>query len=120
MGLRALTDQGLITDMIAMNDAQQLCPGPAPKDETRVAENPAFISACMSVVSDHADAYGWRLRNSMLTHSDAWGFVWRIDFLTKDQDPESAFVARMVCWSAEEDARVMGTATYFGRPLEPL
>lgn len=103
-----------------MNETQRLCPGPAPEGETGAAENPAFVSACMSVVSDHAAAYGWRLRNSMLTHSDVWGFVWRIDFLTKDQDPDSKFVARMVCWSAQEHATVVGTATYFAQPLEPF
>ncbi len=103
-----------------MSEPEELCPGPMPDGETTVAENPSFVSACMSVVSDHVAAYGWRLRNSKLTHSDVWGFVWRIDFLTKDQDPSSKFVARMVCWSAQEDATVMGTATYFAQLLEPF
>lgn len=103
-----------------MNETQQLCPGPESKGETGMVENPAFVGACMSVVTEQAAAYGWRLRNSMLTHSGVWGFVWRIDFLTKDQDPGSKFVARMVCWSAQENAAVMGTATYFAQPLEPF
>ena len=103
-----------------MNKTEKLCRGPVPDGETAVGENPSFISACMSVVSDHADAFGWRVRNSILTHTDFWGFVWRIDFLTKDQDPSSEFVARMVCWSAEDDAAVMGTATYFAQQLEPF
>jgi hypothetical protein len=103
-----------------MNETQKLSPGPAPEGETSVAENPAFVSACMSMISGHAAAYGWQLRNSKLTHSDVWGFVWRIDFLTKEQDPGSKSVARMVCWSAQEDAALVGTATYFAYPLEPL
>jgi len=112
----AYSDNGLNS----MSEPEELRPGPVPDGETAVVENPSFVNACMSVVSDHANAYGWQLRNSMLTHSDVWGFVWRIDFLTKDQDPSSEFVARMVCWSAEDDAAVMGTATYFARQLEPF
>lgn len=110
----------LITDAIAMNEARNAGPGPTPEGEASAAENAPFISACMIVASDYAEACGWRLRDSVLTHSDVWGFVWRIDFLTKEQDPNSRFVARMVCWSAETASTVMGTATYFAQPLEPL
>lgn len=105
---------------MVMSEQEALDPGPVPNGETPVADNPCFVGACMSVVSDHAAAYDWRLKNSKLTHSEVWGFVWRIDFLTRDQDPNSKFVARMVCWSARKDATVMGTATYFAQQLEPF
>lgn len=110
----------LIADAIAMNEARNSGPGPIPEGEAGAAENAPFVSTCMAVASDYAEACGWRLRNSVLTRSDIWGFVWRIDFVTKDQDQNSKCVARMVCWSAQGDHTVMGTATYFAQSLEPL
>src|ERR1700693_3721235 len=103
----------------AMNETEKLCPGPVPEDETVTVEKPAFVSACMSIASSDAAALGWRLGKSILTHSDVWGFVWRIDFRTKDhaQDPE--FANRLVCWGSE-DGTALGTATYFGQRLERL
>jgi len=93
-----------------MNHTERLYPGPVPDGETPVSENPAFVSACMSVVSGRAALRGWRLGNSILTHSDVWGFVFRIDIQSRYQVQNSAVSHRFICWSAEEDDTVMGTA----------
>jgi len=104
----------------AMNETQQLCPGPKPDGETVVPENPAFVSACMSLASSDAASVGLRLGKSLLTHSDIWGFIWRVDFQTKDFEQDNKFVIRFVCWSAEDNNAVMGTATYPAMGLEPF
>jgi hypothetical protein len=95
-------------------------PGPEPDGETPVPENSAFVSACMSVVSDRAAAMGWRLGNSILTHSDVWGFVFRIDLKSKYRVQNSGLSHRFVCWSAEEDDTVAGTALLSGLRLKSL
>lgn len=100
-----------------MSETEKLYPDPVPDGETAVAENPAFVSACMSVVSCDAAAMGWRLGNSILTHSEMWGFMFRIDFQTKYHTQNSEFVNRYICWSAEEDSEVMGTAVVTGQRL---
>lgn len=102
-----------------MNESQQLCPGPMPEGETVVADNPAFVSACMSRASSEAASYGWRLGKSLLTHSDVWGFIWRVDFQLKVQSQDSKSVSRLVFWSAEDNNTINGTSTYL-TDLEPL
>jgi hypothetical protein len=92
-------------------------PGAVPDGETAAPENQPFVSMCTSKASRIAAARGWRLGKSLLTHSDTWGFIWRIDF--KYQDDDSRFVSRFVCWSLEGDPAVYGTAMYHEN-LEPL
>jgi hypothetical protein len=84
-----------------------------------VAENPAFVSACMSIASSHAAALGWRLGRSILTHSDIWGLVWRIDFQVKGQSQDSKLINRFICWGTV-DGEVLGTATTCSLNIAPL
>jgi hypothetical protein len=103
-----------------MYDTRGMCPGPEPDGETPASENPAFLSACMSNASDHAAAKGWRLGKFILTHSDVWGFVFRIDIQSKYQVQHFEFSHRFVYWSAEEDDTVVGSALFPGYGLKPL
>jgi len=100
-----------------MNDTQKLYPSAEPNGETAAAENSVFVNACMSMISDRAAALGWHLGRSLLTRSDVWGLVWRIDFKAKDHPESSPYVNRVICWGSP-DGTVSGTATVFGqRPL---
>jgi hypothetical protein len=101
------------------NETKPMCPGPAPEGETVVVDNPAFASVCMTLASSQASSYGWRLGKSLLTHSDVWGFIWRIDFRVKVQSQYSSSVSRLVFWSVEDNNAINGTATYLTE-LEPL
>jgi hypothetical protein len=103
-----------------MIQTQNLCPGPVPDGETPVPENRAFVGACMSVVSSDTAARGWRLGNSILTHSDVWGFVFRIDIQPEHRAENSELVSRFVCWSAEQDDTVVGTAVYSAEKIKSL
>jgi hypothetical protein len=85
-------------------------PGLEPDGETPVSENPSFVSACLSIASRDAAALGWRLGKSILTYSYVWGFVFRIDIQSKYQIQNSKLTHRFICWSAEEDDKVAGTA----------
>lgn len=82
-----------------------------------MAGNPAFVSACMSIVSAHASDLGWHLEKSILTRSDVWGLVWRVDFVAREHPEGLREVNRVICWGTA-DGQVLGTATVFGkRPL---
>ncbi len=110
----------VVNDAENMNPMETMYPGPEPENETPVFENAAFVSACMSKVSDRPALTGWFLGNSILTHSDVWGFVFRIDFQSANQVKSSEISLRFICWSAEEDNTVAGTALVPGNKLQPL
>jgi hypothetical protein len=102
-----------------MIQTQNVCPNPDPGEETPVADSPAFVSRCMSEISKYAAELDWRLGKSLLTHSDTWGLVLRIDFRTKAGYEDSNFMNRTVCWGSA-DGTLVGTATFFGEKFEPL
>jgi hypothetical protein len=107
-------------DIANTNPMERLCPGPEPENEMPVLEKPDFVAACMSKASDRAALTGWRLGNSTLTHSDIWGFVFRIDFQSANHLKGSEISHRLVCWSADEGNTVAGTALVPGYKLQPL
>jgi hypothetical protein len=102
-----------------MNQTQRLYPSALPDGEAAMAGAPSFESACMSVVSDLATVHGWHLGKSILTRSDVWGLVWRIDFQVRGQSQDSKLINRYVCWGTA-DGKVLGTAAIFSQKVEPL
>ena len=96
----------------AMNQTKRLYPSRLPDGETAVDESPAFVAAYKSLASDHAAAIGWRLGKSVLTQSNVWGLVWRIDFRTNGQPQDSKLVNRFICWG-KPDGEILGTALVF-------
>lgn len=105
-----------------MSDTQNtnMCPDPEPDGETRVHDNPAFVNKCMSNISNRATSLGWRLGNSILTRSDVWGFVFRIDLRSRREVQSSEISHRFICWSAEKDDTIAGTALVPAFKLKPL
>jgi hypothetical protein len=103
-----------------MNPTERMHPSFEPDGETPVSDNPAFVKACMALVSGDTSAMGWHLGNSVLTHSHVWGFVFRIDCRSKSEGQNSKFFTRYICWSAEEEDTIAGTAVISGLNLRPL
>jgi hypothetical protein len=101
-----------------MNDTERMYPLAEPDKET-VADNPAFVSACMARVSARAAAVGWRLGNSILTHSDIWGFVFRIDIQIEGEGHYPEFAQRYICWSGDQDDSIAGTAVVYVKNWSP-
>lgn len=91
----------------------KLFPSAAPDGETPVSDNPAFVGACMARISEDAKKVGWRLGNSVLTHSGTWGFVFRIDLYSEYHTPKSKWITRYIYWSAETHDQIIGTALTF-------
>ncbi len=97
--------------------AGKLFPSPEPDGETVVSESPAFVDACTSRICEFATELGWTLEKSVLTRSDMWGLVWRIDFKAEGHPEHSDTVNRHICWGSA-DGTILGSATVTGqKPL---
>lgn len=102
-----------------MNWMDSSYPSLVPDGETKVEDNAAFLAACSSKASSFATAHGWYLGGSVLTHSDKWGLVYRIDYRIKGQTPNSSVVNRFICW-ATPGGEILGMAFLCGQNIEAL
>jgi hypothetical protein len=73
----------------------------------------------MARIANDAEQQGWRFGNSILTRSDTWGLVWRIDFQIKDQPTDWPTVNRIVCWRPPGQDGIAATFA-FGQRVERL
>lgn len=101
-----------------MSGKARLYPGSIPENETTLPDDPEFSERCMAVLADDAKKLGWKFGKSMLTRSDEWGLVWRVDIERPDMD----WPLRMaVWWRSPEDGYGDGYGVaYLGPPKEPF
>jgi hypothetical protein len=112
-------DGSAVNDMDHIDDLLKLIPSFEPGEETPVSDNTAFLEACMSKAAEDAASSGYELGNYLVTHTQAWGFVFRIDFRTAFDDQNTETVNRLVYCSAETNEPV-GSAIIFGQKFKPL
>lgn len=62
---------------------------------------------------DEAKALHWRIGKSLLTRSDRWGLVWRVNVQTLGM-AGSRRVSRVVYWGDPGGGEVCGSAYYTG------
>jgi hypothetical protein len=89
-----------------------------PDRETVVAYEPIFVEACTAAFADDAVKFGWSYGKSLLTRSQKWGLVWRVDFVIAERAASSRFVNRAMCWGSA--GNVEGKAVAFGQQIAPL
>jgi hypothetical protein len=83
-------------------DAQEetSIPPAAPEGERFVGENPAFVASCFSKLERHLT--GRKIITQLVTESDQWGPVLRLDLELASIIPkhlvEPNRVGRVVCW----------------------
>ena len=87
----------------------------APEDEMR-ASNPEFETVCLNKFVNMVIAQHLVLGKRVMTHSKAWGWVWRVDFQF-DKEP-SSFVDRILCWRTPEGR--LDIIFAFGQQIAPL
>jgi hypothetical protein len=102
----------------AMAQDQELLPSVDPHGEVISEHDPQFIAECEAAIADTRLEMGWRMGNSLLTISQQWGLVWRIDFLTRDQT-DTRYVNRIICWKGDGNAGI-NIATAFGQEVPKL
>jgi hypothetical protein len=105
-----------------MTTPDELFPPLVPTNEVVLAPDPAFEAECMSEISDGAKEDNWRFKNSILTKSEKWGIVWRIDFDMPGQPANYGLVNRVACWRKPEETGNGPSGTYiaFGQRISPL
>ena len=88
-----------------------------PDGQIVTADNTAFTEKCLSLIDKFSLGKNWRLRQPLLTRSEKWGVVWRVDFTISDAD-SSHLVNRIVCWEVPDGNISMEIA--IGQHLTPL
>src|SRR6266576_3728575 len=96
-----------------MSQTQGLSPSIMPENEVELQSDPPFVATCMARIENDAEKLGWRFGNSILTRSDNWGLVWRVDFHTKSEPADSTSVNRVVCWRRPSEDGI-AVAFFFG------
>ena len=81
------------------------------------ADNTTFTGKCLSLVDKFSSGNNWRLGQPLLTRSERWGLVWRVDFTFSDAEP-SHLVNRIVCWEFPDGNVSIEIA--IGQHLTPL
>jgi hypothetical protein len=68
-----------------------------PDEQVVTADNPEFVTKCLSLIDKFLSGKNWPLNRTMVTRSEKWGLVWRADFTIPDLD-SSHSTNRFVCW----------------------
>jgi hypothetical protein len=82
-----------------------------PEGEKVADDNPAFVANCLAKLQAHLT--GDKIITKLITESDRWGTILRMDVELPDQDPKNS-VKRVICWQ-----RLDGLGVLFSveRPL---
>jgi hypothetical protein len=78
-----------------------LSPPTIPSGEKAWPENLLFAETCLSKVNEIAAKSEWRLGAKLLTQSDRWGLILRIDFDIAGEISTSR-VNRIICWQTPD------------------
>ena len=103
-----------------MAERSDLYPPTAPQRETIQHGNLEFVAECRARVTEIAQRLGWRLDGTLLTRSEEWGLIWRIDFRIPTNGPDSLRINRVICWSKHGTVEDIATATVYGQDVAPL
>jgi hypothetical protein len=90
-----------------------------PDGETMLTDKPIFVAACEAAVADDVQQFQWHLGNSLLTQTEKWELVWRIDFTVPGNPTTLNRINRAVFWG-EADGTINGMAVAFDQQVVPL
>ena len=83
-----------------------------------------YENGCLSSVSGMTEKLKYQFKNSLLTRSQKWGLVWRVDFVVLGSySYGSNSINRMIFFrlpNAAKDEVVSGMTTAFGQRVKPL
>jgi hypothetical protein len=88
-----------------------------PDGQILTADNTTFTTKCVSLVDKVSSGKNWQLGQPLLTRSEKWGLVWRVDFKISDAD-FSPLVNRIVCWEIADGNNAIDIA--IGQHVAPL
>jgi hypothetical protein len=88
---------------------------PIVPDGEAVTEEPSVTATCSEQVREFTKH--WQLGQPLLTRSDKWGLVWRVDF-TMPGESLAPLINRIICWQEPGGGVVITVA--IGQPVPPL
>jgi hypothetical protein len=103
-----------------MIEISEIGPAAVPSDnELVLPADPAFEQECMAAISEDIERFGYRLKNSLMTKSEEWGLIWRVDFETPGVSFSTGFINRLTFWRPS-DAPELGMSIVFGQRISPF
>jgi hypothetical protein len=104
-----------------MSQASDSFPTAVPQgNETVLSSDPSFAETCMAAIARDIEGKDWRFGNALLTHSDQFGRILRIDFDTAGQSGDSRDrVNRVIFWRKPESDDI-GVVFSIGQPIARL
>jgi hypothetical protein len=89
-----------------------------PDNEIVVADEMSFVEACKAALSADAQAFQWVFGKSVVSRSQRWGLIWRVDFVIAGRPKKARMINRAMCWGGVDE--IQGTAVSFGQSIAPL
>jgi hypothetical protein len=77
-------------------------PALIPEGGEVVSDNTSFVTACLLEATKLPVSSGWELGLPVLTRSEKWGEICRVDFRIKDTNL-APLVNRIMCWRNADD-----------------
>ena len=84
----------------AMSAGYLDAPPLAPPSSEKAADDPEFKAECMKHLGSLAEGMKWEVGPPLLTRSDVYGLVLRLDATTLQGPERRRFITRLVCWKA--------------------
>jgi hypothetical protein len=75
-----------------------------PAGEPLIQADPAFAADCMARARALADGMSGELGIPIVTRSERWGPVWRVDFTVPGAGLGPPLVNRIICWIKSDGA----------------
>ena len=92
-------------------------PSMAPEGENVLPENTTFAAECLLPWNDLITKTGWVLGAPLVTQSERWGEILRVDFKIPGEDL-SPLVNRLICWRTPAGNLQLNVA--IGQKVPPL
>src|SRR5512139_2424928 len=73
-------------------------PPVTPIGERPVESDDGFTDLCVAQLKDYPIIKDWKLVAQRVTHSDAWGLVWRGEFQCFKQPGDISSNPMVICW----------------------
>jgi hypothetical protein len=90
-----------------------------PEEDVVIVDEPTFLNACKSLIAEDAERFEWSFGNALLTRSEKWGLIWRVDFTTKYGGPVTNRTNRIICWG-DASGSFLGLSVSFGQAITQL
>ena len=106
---------------LAMSEVPEIPGFVVSSDEIIQPADAHFEAECKAEISDISESLGYVFKSSILTKSEKWGLIWRVDFEIRGRTNRLGVVNRVVCWRKPDQAgERVGVSVGFGQRISPI